>query len=109
VGSYIQQHNFTSSYVFNIDETRSEPRENPSNRYVCANKEGRTQFTPSSDLRTTVNIISADGKCWLSVYIYKNDGTADPDRAGTIPIFSQEVLVCRMGDDYYYYYYYYSK
>ena len=89
VSTYLDKYNFSSSFVFNIDETRSEPRESPSERFVCPDKEGRTPYIPFSDLRTTVNVISADGKSWLAVYIYKDDGTADPNRAGSIPVLDQ--------------------
>lgn len=79
--------------MLNIDETRSEPRgSSSSERFGCPQKEGRTPFLPFSDLRTTVNIIAADGRCLLTIYLYKDDGTADPTRAGTVPVFHVEVF-----------------
>jgi len=89
--SYLKLHNFTTSYVFNIDETRTEPRENPSERFITPTKEGRTQYVSFTDLRTTANIISADGRCWLTVYIYKDDITSNPDRSGTLPVYHVQV------------------
>jgi hypothetical protein len=93
VGRLLKDHSFLDRYVFNIDETRSEPRDQSEERFVCPKKEGRVPFIPFSDLRTTVNIISASGKCWLTIYLYKDDNTADPDRAGTIPVYHVEVLL----------------
>jgi hypothetical protein len=104
VSSYIVDYNFTSRYVFNIDETRTESRENSSERFICPTKEGRTIFAPYSDLRTTVNIISADGKSWLTVYLYKDDVTANPDRSGTIPVVSEDVIYFIFILHYYYFF-----
>jgi hypothetical protein len=43
-----------------------------------------------SDLRTSCHIISADGKVWLTIYIYKDDGTADPERSGSLPLYLEQ-------------------
>lgn len=93
VAQYISQRNFQERYVFNIDETRSEPRDQTAQRYVRSNNESRMTYIRNSDLRTTVNIISAEGLCWITVFIYKDDSTATPSRAGTIPIYAQEVCI----------------
>lgn len=60
-------------------------------RMCCAGNEGRVTHVRFSDLRTTFNAIAADGRVWLTLYIYKDDTTADPSRAGSIPVYHDPV------------------
>jgi len=87
VRDYLTRYNFTEQLVLNVDETRSEPREQTQLRIVCPDREGRVRYVPCSGFRTTFNAISADGKVWLSLYIYVDDSMADVNRAGTIPVY----------------------
>jgi len=93
VQEYVKKYNFSSPYVFNVDETRTEPREHTSGRMVCTEREGRVSYNRPSDLRTTFNVISADGKVWFSLYIYTEGGTSDPDKSGQIPIYHEQRIL----------------
>jgi len=87
VKEYIYKLNFQTSFVYNVDETRTEPRDYTAYRLACPDREGRVVFAPPSDLRTTFNVISADGTVWLTLYIYKDGVVSDPEKSGTIPTF----------------------
>lgn len=93
VQDYITKYNFNTSYVFNVDETRSEPKDHTAVRLACPEREGRVIYAQSSDLRTTFNVISADGKVWLTLYIYCDENSVDPTKGGTIPTFYDKVLL----------------
>jgi hypothetical protein len=87
VGEYIKTYNFTTPLVLNVDETRSEPKEHTQLRLCSSEGEGRVTYVRNSDLRTSFHVIAADGKVWLTIYIYTDDATADPDRAGSVPVY----------------------
>jgi len=91
VQDYVNKENFATPHVFNVDETRSEPREHTEVRLTCPEREGRVIYAKPSDLRTTFNVISADGRVWLTLFIYCDENSVDPTKGGTIPTYYDKV------------------
>lgn len=70
-----EKFHFKKEFTFNIDETRANSLHTSAySSIVSITHFRRSNLIPrDSDLTTIVPIVSADGKCWLVVYIFKKD------------------------------------